>query len=251
MTAATEHTLAAIPLQFPGITLQVSAERIVLRSERPLRFVASTVTGGGIGPARTVLSLRVARNFNCGDPSALLRREARRIGIRGRFVGFLTALDLDRAALLEAEEPRAPVLVTAGTSNAATPGRSPLARLQPGTINTLALVDGALTPAALVATVKVVTEAKTLALVEAGVRTPAGEVATGTSTDAVAIGCTGGGPRIEYAGPVTRVGHTLGRLVTEAVRLSLSGGNLTHAERERPMDCGGHSSSRRGRRSPP
>ena len=235
MSGAAERTRAPIRVQFPGVTLDVSAERIVLRSERPLRFIASTVTGGGIGPARTVLALRVARNFDCGNPPALLRREAAALGIRGRFVGFLTALDLDRAALLETEAPRLLVLVTAGTSNAATPGRSPVARLQPGTINTLALLDGALTPAALVTAVKVVTEAKSLALLETGVRTPEGAIATGTSTDAVAIGCTGNGPRIEYAGAVTQVGHALGRLVTEAVRLSLAGGNL-----QRSQDDGEH-----------
>ena len=222
----TSATLRPFPVRFPGITLVASNERILLTSERPLRFIASTAVGGGIGSAGAVLSLRVPRNFDCGNPPALLRRAAAALGIGGRFVGFLTALDLDRAALVECDDPRVLVLVTAGTSNAATPGRSPIARLQPGTINTLALLDARLTPAALVGTVKVVTEAKTLALLEAGVCTPEGDHATGTSTDAVAIGHTRRGPRLEYAGPVTPVGHTLGRLVTEAVRLSLDGGTV-------------------------
>jgi len=222
----TSAALRRLPVQFPGATIEVSDERMIVRSERALRFVASTVVGGGIGTATAALALRVARNFDCDDPPALLRREARALDLRGRFVGFLTALELGRAALLESEEPRVLVLVTAGTSNAATPGRTPIARLTHGTINTLALIDGRLSAGALVGTVKVITEAKTLALLEAGVRTPEGGPATGTSTDAVAVGHTGAGPRIEYAGPVTRLGHTLGRLVTEAVRISLDGGNL-------------------------
>jgi adenosylcobinamide hydrolase len=231
MPSAATHSLAA---RFPGVTLAVSADRIVLRSEQPLRFIASTTVGGGIGAARAVLALRVARNFNCDNPPALLRHEAAALGLDGRFIGFLTALELERAALLESDEPRLLVLVTAGTSNAATPGRSPVARLRPGTINTLALVDARLTPAALLATVQVATEAKTLALLEAGVRTPEGDIATGTSTDALAIGHTGRGPRVEYAGPVTALGHALGALVTKAVRISLDGGNVTSEPDEPP-----------------
>jgi iron complex transport system ATP-binding protein len=219
--------LRPLPVRFPDTTLAVSNGRMVLRSGRPLRFIASTAVGGGIGTARAVLSLRVDRNFNCDNPPALLRREAAAHGLDRRFIGFLTALDLERAALLESDEPRLLALVTAGTSNATTPGRSPVARLQPGTINILALVDARLAPSALVAAVKVVTEAKTLALIEAGVRTPEGTVATGTSTDAVAIGHTGRGQRIEYAGPVTALGHALGALITQAVRISLDGGNVT------------------------
>jgi iron complex transport system ATP-binding protein len=216
-----------LPVRFPDTTLAVSNDRMLLRSGRPLRFIASTAVGGGIGTARAVLSLRVERNFNCGNPAALLRREAAAQGLDRRFIGFLTALDLERAALLESDEPRLLALVTAGTSNAATPGRSPIARLQPGTINIAVLVDARLAPSALVAAVKVVTEAKTLALLEAGVRTPEGAVATGTSTDAVAIGHTGRGRRVEYAGPVTELGHALGALVTRSVRISLAGGNVT------------------------
>jgi len=222
----TSGAIRHVPVRFPGVTVEVSAERIIVRSKRTLQFVASTVVGGGIGTATAALSVRVARNFNCDDPPALLRREARALGLRGRLVGFLTALELERASLLEAEEPGVLVLATAGTSNAATPGRTPVARLGHGTINTLALIDGRLSAGALVGTVKVVTEAKTLALLEAGVRTAEGQMATGTSTDAVAIGHTRAGPLLVYAGPVTPLGHTLGRLTTEAVRLSLAGGNL-------------------------
>jgi adenosylcobinamide amidohydrolase len=222
----TPAPLRPLLVRFPGVTVGASSAQLLLRSARPLRLIASTAVGGGIGTAQAALWLRVERNFDCGDPPALLRREAAALGVGGRFVGFLTALDLERAALAESDDPGVLVLVTAGTSNAATPGRSPVARLRPGTINIVALVDARLTPAALVGTVKVVTEAKTLALLEAGVRTAEGGPATGTSTDAVAIGHTGRGARVEYAGPVTRLGHALGRLVTEAVRLSLDGGNL-------------------------
>jgi adenosylcobinamide hydrolase len=214
----------AVPVAFPGLSLNLSSEALVLRSNRPLRFITSAVIGGGLSRAEVIVSLRVPRNFDCGRPAVLLRREAARRGISGRFVGFLTALDLRRAAVCEADDPRVLVVVTAGTSNAATPGRGALAPAQPGTINIVALVDGRLAPAARVAAVQTVTEAKTLALLEAGVHTSDGGIATGTSTDATAIGWTGTEAYHEYAGPATPLGHTLGRLVTAAVRHSLAGG---------------------------
>jgi adenosylcobinamide hydrolase len=215
-----------IPTDFPGVSLRIGADRLTLRCDRPLRFIASTVAGGGIGRARDILALQVPRTFDCSNPATLLRRSAEVAGIDRRFIGFLTALDLTRAAVLQESSPRLLVVVTAGVTNAATPGRSAVAEPRPGTINVVALADLSLAPAALVAAVKVVTEAKTLALVEAGVRTADGGIATGTSTDAVAIGVTGEGTRLRYAGPVTAAGSALGSLVTEAVRISLRGGNV-------------------------
>lgn len=218
--------LTAVPVAFPGATLTAGRDALLLRLAAPVRCLSSTVAGGGLGRVMAVASFRVDRNFNCADPARLARRLAATHGLSGRVACFLTALDLDRAALLEADEPRALVLVTAGTSNAATPGRSAVVSPGAGTINTLVLLDAALTPAALVATVQVATEAKTLALLEAGVRLADGDIATGTSTDAIAVCYTGRGARHAYAGSVTPIGHTVGRLVTAGVRDSLAGGNL-------------------------
>jgi adenosylcobinamide hydrolase len=240
--------VGSVPVAFPGLTLTHHGDVLLLRSARPLRFVASTVVGGGVGAASAVVSLRVARTFDCGRPAALLRARAAALGVRGRFIGFLTALDLARAAVLEAHEPRMLVLATAGTSNATAPGRSAAVHADAGTINITAVLDVALAPAALIAAVKVITEAKTLALLEAGVRTADGGYATGTSTDAVAVGQTGTGARRQYAGPVTPTGHTLGRLVTEAVHLSLAGGNLTTTGGRRPPEAEGEPRPASGRR---
>jgi len=57
------------------------------------------------------------------------------------------------------------------------------------------------------------TEAKTAVLQDWQLLTPDGHVATGTSTDAVVVACTGRGPTLPYAGPVTSVGATIARLV--------------------------------------
>ncbi len=220
------ESLTPLQVGTAGVCLSGNSDALLLQTRQPCRWLASTVTGGGMSDMTAALSVRAPRDFTCADPAAVLRQAARQAGIRGRFAGFLTALDLRRAALLEDAAAGVLVLATAGAGNAATPGRSPVAIAEPGTINIIAVLRGRLPDAALVNAAMVVTEAKSLALFEAGIRLPAGDPATGTSTDAVAVACTMDGPEYPYAGPVTTLGSALGRLVTEAVRVSLAGGNL-------------------------
>jgi adenosylcobinamide hydrolase len=87
----------------------------------------------------------------------------------------------------------------------------------PGTINIVLLVDGDLTPAAMVNAVITATEAKTMTLTAWDVKTPEGDAASGTSTDTVVVACTGRGEKLCYAGPATPVGW----LAARAVRASM------------------------------
>ena len=95
-------------------------------------------------------------------------------------------------------------------------GRRPR-RPVPGTINVILLVDGALTPAAMVNAVITATEAKTMTLADWDVKTPEGDDASGTSTDTVVVACTGRGEALSYAGPATQVGWLAARAVRAAM----------------------------------
>ena len=112
--------------------------------------------------------------------------------------------------------------MTAGISNATTPGLSAPATPGPGTINTILLIDACLTPAAMVNAVITATEVKTQVLMARGARTPEGYTATGTSTDAVAVASTGRGTPLPYAGPVTLLGWLIGRCVRSALGAALA-----------------------------
>lgn len=54
-------------------------------------------------------------------------------------------------------------------------------------------------------------------LLERGARMSEGYAATGTSTDAVVVGCTGRGDLLPCAGPATPVGWLIGRSVRQAL----------------------------------
>lgn len=88
---------------------------------------------------------------------------------------------------------------------------------QPGTVNILALVDADLAAGALVRASTIATEAKTLALAEAGVKTNQGYLATGTATDVTAVGHTGRGSHFQYAGSATLLGWLVGDAVYHAI----------------------------------
>lgn len=110
--------------------------------------------------------------------------------------------------------------VTVGLGNKARAGAElPAASLYPGTINTIIVIDGQLTDAAMVNAVITATEAKAAALQSLGVVVD-GQPATGTSTDAVLIATTCLGHLYSYAGTATALGYMIGRTVYEAIMAS-------------------------------
>src|SRR4029079_8638742 len=90
-----------------------------------------------------------------------------------------------------------------------------------GTINTIVVVAAELTLAGAVNAVVTATEAKALSLIDRRVRTTSGDLATGTSSDAIVIasalpgaGAARASAPWRYAGTAT----TLGLLIGETVR---------------------------------
>jgi adenosylcobinamide amidohydrolase len=118
------------------------------------------------------------------------------------------------------------VFVTAGATVAVTagePAASKSSLLQKiGTINIIILVDGNLTEGSMVEAVKTATEAKTVAIRELDIRSRfSGDLATGTLTDSIAIGCTKKGEPIQYAGTFTILGELIGRCVRKGVKKAI------------------------------
>ncbi|GAB4535237.1 MAG: adenosylcobinamide amidohydrolase [Anaerolineae bacterium] len=213
----------SLELDFPGVTATLSSEALVLRSEKGLDTLASAVVGGGFTQTRCIVNRHVSRDYRQADPEGDLRSFAARHGIGVPFVGLMTAVYLDQTqwATRHVDGLTVAAVVTAGLSNPTSAGLSSPALLTPGTINIIVLVDGQLTPAALVNAVITVTEAKTHLLLERGLHTPEGFPATGTSTDAVVVASTGRGARLAYAGPATQIGCLIGQVVRQALGVAL------------------------------
>ena len=213
-------------LDIPSVALTCTPEVLIVRSQQPLEVLSSAVVGGGFVRVRYLLNRHVHRDYNCAEPVADLVACARRHGITEDFVGQMTAVSLHKARVMtvRADGLTVAVVATARLSNTATSGLSPVAIAGPGTINMILLIDGRLTPAAMVNAVITTTEVKTQVLMARGIRTPEGHAATGTSTDAMAVACTGRGSFLPYAGPVTLVGWLIGRCVRTALEDALAQG---------------------------
>jgi iron complex transport system ATP-binding protein len=209
---------------FPNVTATQSEAAIILHSQQPLQILSSAVVGGGLIYARYILNCHVRKGYCHPQPDADLAVMARNLGIVEPFVGMMTAARMHeaRATARQAEGVTVAAIVTAGLSNPSTPGLSPPATSKPGTINLILLVDAHLTPAALVNAVITATEAKAQIILAHGTRTPEGHAATGTSTDAIVVACTGRGEALPYAGPVTRVGWLIGCCVRTALAAALA-----------------------------
>ncbi len=204
---------------FEGIVLARSVDALAVRAEDPLQVLSSAVLGGGRRSARTILSLRVPRSYDCRSPERDLRAFARKARLAAPLVGLMTAAPMESARVLAAEQDGVAVraVVTVGIDNASRAGE-PTALPGPGTINAIFVWAARLHETAAIELVAIASEAKASALAEAGVRTASGALATGTSTDAIVIAWIARGrPRVRYAGAATPAGALVGRLMREAL----------------------------------
>jgi adenosylcobinamide amidohydrolase len=192
------------------------------------------VVGGGRRQAETVawhqvFNRELSRDTN---PRALLRERLRGAGIPDA-VGLLTSASLE--AYTDVARARdgvsARCVATVGLGNALRAGDPPgvgstiAAAAKVGTINLLVRVSAPLAEEALAETLALAAEARTLAVLEAGVRSlRSGLPATGTGTDCVVVAAPlaePGGEPLAYAGKHTAVGHLVGAVVEEAVRTGI------------------------------
>jgi iron complex transport system ATP-binding protein len=223
----------------PGITVSIGPRAVRVSSEKPLTVLSSAVVGGGFGAAREILNVHVDDKYDGERPDEDLAAVAAELGAERPFVGLMTAAwtEFARCAVEQQGALTVAAVVSVGLSNTSSAGVTPPIELPedgpeaqatttpapggppaPGTINVVLLVDGALTPAAMVNAVITATEAKTMTLAAWSVKTPEGDDASGTSTDTVVVACTGRGEELSYAGPATPVGWLAARAVRAAMR---------------------------------
>ncbi len=203
---------------FHNASVIIDDQVLILRRAQPWEVLSSAVVGGGWTRARVILNRHVSKDYHHPYPDADLRAFAQARGIEEPFVGLMTAVYLHQTRVINVQDRdlRLTLVMTAGFSNATSAGLTPHwhhPSFTPGTINLIFLIDGHLSPAAMVNAVITATEAKTDTLRGWGLRTRQGHLATGTSTDSVVIACTGRGASLPYAGPVTVIGNMMARAV--------------------------------------
>jgi adenosylcobinamide hydrolase len=218
-------------LVWPGVTVDlINNEYLLLKSPFPLITVSSALWGGGMERGTHFINWRVPLSYRCEDPVQLMAEQIKKWGYPLKeTIGFQTAAKLTHGAIAEEEgdQYRLFCCVTAGTTNCARAGkrRKTFSAYECHTINIFLLIDGHLTPSAMVNGIITATEAKTAALQDLGIKDEEGDIATGTTTDAIVLGVSQNPmfarPHL-FAGGATTIGNGIGRLVYETVYTAVS-----------------------------
>lgn len=188
---------------------------LVWRFDEPLRAIATTVLGGGLGTRSWALNVEVDLGYDEPDPASHLSSVAADLGLEaagggGRGIGFLTAARVADVSTFEDEGARCDATVGISVPTWAAGPEGSWSEWAPGTINLMCWVPAPMSDAALVNLVATATEAKVQAMLDAGVP------GTGTASDAIAVCCPDGGTEA-YGGPRSEWGSRLARAVHGAV----------------------------------
>ncbi|WP_323779776.1 adenosylcobinamide amidohydrolase [Leisingera sp.] len=203
--------MGRVTLERPWIEFDLGAE---------MRVLSWAVNRPGLVTARRIL-WREVRNSDL--PPGLDVREWFAAELFARSgedaVAFLTSRDVRRycEATAEVEGICAHAVATVGLSNAERVGsRIDYSSRNWGTINVAVHLTHGLTHAGLIEAMSIAVQARTAAVMEAGITLPAG-AATGTGTDCVAVAAPAGAN--PYAGLHTATGEAIGKAVYQAVRI--------------------------------
>ncbi|MFX1520204.1 MAG: adenosylcobinamide amidohydrolase [Promethearchaeota archaeon] len=210
-------------IKIDGIFAEIRENAIIVHSDLTLKVLSSAVLNGGLIQSQNILNYQVPLDYSHKDPKMDLKRISDALGLKNPVIGLMTGVNIRNVSIKNemSSSISTCAVITAGLSNPAAAGDY-ISIEDIGTINIIVLIDGNLTDSALVDAVKTITEAKTLVLHELDIRSPYSDhFATGTTSDAVVVACTGQGEILEYAGTATELGYLIANCVKKALRNAL------------------------------
>lgn len=223
MTAATAAPIVA----------RLRGRDLVVRLGGSHAVLSWALAGGGSRTATEVVICEVRDDELRPPVDAAAYLRARLAGLAlPRAVGLLTSRAVDRHVVAEAAHGGAwaRCVATVGLGNALRAGDLPGPAARIGTINLVCQLSLPLAPGALVEAMAIAVEARTAAVLEAGVRSRrSGEPATGTGTDCVVVAAPEGPGGAPHAGKHTAPGHLVGAATYQAVRRGVAAWLEEHA----------------------
>lgn len=241
-----QHTLYAAQPSAPELSACCKWLRVSFDVPHLIRSWA--VLGGGTQEAQAVIWRHVTDGeLRLGlDPREyLIEQLEAHYGpdeATSRVTGFLTGVRLAGHTEVFSHHSGiwARCVATVGLSNALRIGTPPsTVPPYPGTINILLQTSVPLTECAAIEALSLVTEARTVAVLEGGVQSAAGlGLASGTGTDCIAIASPteSGATPLLYAGKHTVLGHLIGAATYKAVAAGVL--NCTRLRETAPCDGG-------------
>jgi len=211
-----------IPIE--GIKAEVRQRDLIIRFASPLRALSSSVLNRSYSRFSAIVNKQVAADCDHAKIRELFFDTVKRLGLSGRVLGLITAVDVNNMSIVNKAHSKLTVcaVVTAGVLNPASAGDSAPEETRNSTINIILFIDGNLTQHCMVNSVMTATEAKSAALRDLDIRSSLSmELATGTTSDMIAVACTGKGRPLMFAGTATKLGELIGGAVKEAVKSAI------------------------------
>jgi adenosylcobinamide amidohydrolase len=196
----------------------IEQRSLIIRLPQIWQVLSWAPLGGGSGRARVIVNhqVRIGDRAATEDPGRYLASLMGMLGFKAvSAVAMMTGVPIRKVSRATVRRGNLVVAAwcTAGCSNALRIGDTATAgKTEPGTINIVAAVNQALSPAAMAEALAMVTEARVAAMQDAGVAsTRTQRTATGTGTDCIAIASPMRGRVHTYCGKHTLIGELIGR----------------------------------------
>ncbi len=211
-----------IPIE--GVSAEIRGKNLVILSRSPMRALTSSILGPSYAKYMAIVTHQLPEDYNHVKPKRLFLKTLRNLSLPRQTLGLMTAVDVNNVAVVSKKHKELTVcaVVTAGVSNPASAGDNAPKEIGSGTINIVLIIDGNLTQHCMVNVVMTATEAKSAALRDLDIRSHlSAELATGTTSDQIAVACTERGQPIMFAGTATKLGELIGNTVKQAVEIAL------------------------------
>jgi adenosylcobinamide kinase/adenosylcobinamide-phosphate guanylyltransferase len=209
------------PNSMPPWISSVRQNTLIVTFPRAYHVLSWAPLRGGLVEARTILNHQVdTHEHPTLEPESFLHNLAQQLRAEFPVVGLMTGVPMKRLVqkTVTGEDLTIECFATVGLSNALAVGDPATYEERLGTINLIVAVNQALTPAAMIEAVQIVTEAKVRALHTAAVKSTVSDaLATGTGTDCVAIACPVATVAFPYCGKHTKLGELVGQVIMSAV----------------------------------
>lgn len=203
------------------VTVEDTRAALVWRFPSTVAALSSAAVGGGASALDWVLGIGVTEGYGRHDLEAHAGEVATKLGLQGTGAALFTAADV--TAAVQGEDGGVLVDATVGVTKPTWAADEDYSyqvrdgdRWVPGTINIVVQLPVALTAAAAVNAVITVTEAKSQALIEAGIP------GTGTASDAVLVCWPPAFETEGFAGPRSQWGARMARAVHAAIVAGLA-----------------------------
>lgn len=204
-----------------------------MRFPTPYRTLGWAPLGGGYARTRLISNHQVERDNRRATehPRVFLRRWIRALEpdadhAVAKAVAMMTGAQVANAAHVCVRRGALAVAAwcTAGCSNALRAGdRATAADIRPGTINLIVAISQPLADAALAEAIQIATEARVLAVQQAGIiSTRSGLPATGTGTDCIVIAAPAGPRAHPWCGKHTVMGELIARATLKSCARALA-----------------------------